>query len=103
VQQRSGADKLAVVLIDVDPGFFSKPEEYLPRTRRVLARHKLDWPNAIAPKGFKDTMDAFNLSAYGNVVVDAKGIVRGVSLHGDDLERLLQEIVEGKKVDKPER
>ena len=92
-----------MVLIDVDPGEFSKPEEYLPRTRKILARHKLDWRNAVAPNGFKDTVDAFNLSAYGNVIVDAKGIVRGVNLHGEDLERLLEEIVGGKKVDKPGR
>jgi len=103
VQQRYGADKLAVVLIDVDPGFFSKPEEYLPRAKKVLARHKLDWPNAIAPNGFTDTAHAFNLSAYGNVIVDAKGIVRGVNLHEKDLERLLEEVVEGKKGEKPGR
>jgi hypothetical protein len=103
VQQRCGANKLAVVLIDVDPGFFSKPEEYLPRARKILARHKLDWPNAIAPNGCKDTLHAFNLSGYGNVIVDGKGIVRGVNLHGKDLERLLGEVVEGKKVDKPGR
>ena len=71
MQQRVGADRLAVVLIDVDPGFFSRPEEYLPRAGKILARHKLDWPNAIAPNGFKDTVGAFNLSGYGNVLVDA--------------------------------
>jgi hypothetical protein len=92
-----------VVLIDVDPGSFSKPEQYLPRAKKVLARHKLDWPNAIAPNGFKDTAHAFNLSAYGNVIVDAKGIVRGANVHDKHLERLLEEIVEGKKVDKPGR
>ena len=98
-----GADKLAVVLLSVDPGFFEKAEEYLPRAGKILARRKLGWPNALAPKGFRDTMHAFNLSAYGNFVVDAKGIVRGVNLHGKDLERLLEEIVEGEKVDKPGR
>ena len=103
MQQHVGKDKLAVVLIDVDPGYFSKPEEHLPRAGKLLARYKLDWPNAIAPNGFKDTVHAFNLSAYGNVIVDAKGIVRGVNLHGPDLERLLGEIVEGKKVNKPGR
>ena len=103
MQQRIGADRLAVVLIDVDPGFFSRPEEYLPRAGKILARHKLDWPNAIAPNGFKDTIHAFNLSGYGNIIVDAKGIVRGMNLRDKDLERLLEEIVEGKKGDKPER
>jgi len=103
VQQRAGAGKLAVVLIDVDPEFFAKSEDYLPQARKILARRKLDWPNAIAPNGFKDTVQAFNLSAYGNVIVDANGIVRGVNLHGSDLERLLEEIVAGEKVDKSGR
>jgi hypothetical protein len=89
-----------VVLVDVDPGEFAKPEEYLPRARRILARQKVDWPNALAPHGFNDTVHAFNLSGYGNVLVDAKGIVRGVDLHGEELERLVAEVAEGKKVDK---
>jgi hypothetical protein len=92
-----------VVLLDVDPGFFSKPEDHLPRAKKILDRHKLDWPNAIAPNGFKDTVGAFNLSGYGNVLVDAKGIVRGVNLHGKDLERSLEEIVKGEKDEKPGR
>ena len=103
MQQRCGADKLAVVLLDVDPGFVSKPEEYLPRAKKILARRKVDWPNAMAPNGFKDTVQTFNLSGYGNVIVDAKGIVRGVNLDGKDLERQLEEIVGGEKVDKPGR
>jgi hypothetical protein len=92
-----------VVLLDVDPGIFSKPEEYLPRARKVLTRLKLDWPNALAPKGFQDTVHTFNLSGYGNVLVDAKGIVRGVNLHGKDLERVVEEVVAGKKADQPGR
>ena len=103
MQQRFGADKLAVVLIDVDPGYFEKPEEYLPKAKKILARHKLDWPNAIASKGFDDTTHVFNVSGYGNVVVDAKGIVRGVNLHGKELERLIEAVVEGKKEDKTQK
>ena len=92
-----GADKLAVVLLSVDPVIFKKREEYLPRAGKILARQKLSWPNTIAPNGFKDTVQTFNLSGYGNVIVDGKGIVRGVDLHGEDLERLLEKTVEGKK------
>jgi hypothetical protein len=103
VQQRFGADKLAVALIDVDPAYFEKQEEYLPQAKKILERHKLEWPNAIAPNGLKDTARAFNLPGYGNIVVDGKGVVRGVNLHGQDLERLIEEIIEGKKADKPER
>lgn len=98
-----GADKLAVVLLSVDPVILKKREEYLPRAGKILARQKLDWPNALAPKGFDDTMHAFNLSGYGNIVVDAKGTVRGVNLHHKELERLLEVVVAGKKVGKPGR
>lgn len=63
----------------------------------------MKWPNAIAPNGFNDTIRSFNLSGYGNIVVDAKGVVRGVNLHGNELERRIEEIIEGKKPAKPER
>jgi hypothetical protein len=103
VQQRFGEDKLAVVLLDVDPGYFERPEDYLPKAKKILERHKLSWPNAIASKGFDDTVHAFNLSGYGNIVVDAEGIVRGVNLHGKELEHVVEVIVEGKKPGKAKR
>jgi hypothetical protein len=86
--------------MDVDPGFFAEHEEHLRRATNLLARLKLDWPNAIVPNGFKDTMRSFNLSGYGNIIVDAAGIVRGVDLHGEDLQHLLDELVKGKKIEK---
>jgi hypothetical protein len=100
VQERVGADKLAVVLIDVDPGYFKTPEEYLPKSKKVLERHKLDWPNAIAQNGFNDTVRTFNVSGYGNIVVDAAGIVVGVNLHGTDLERAIDKMMEAKAAEK---
>ncbi len=101
MQQRFGADRLAVVLIDVDPGYFKKPEEYLPRVKKVLERYNLDWPNAIAPNGFNDTVRVFNVSGYDTIVVDGAGIVRGVNMHGRELERLVETIVEAKGSDGP--
>ena len=98
-----GADQLTVVLLDVDPEYFKKPEEYLPQAKKILGRHKVNWPNAIAAKGFTDTVRVFNLSGYGNIVVDAKGIVRGVNLHDKELEQLVAAIVEGKERDKAKR
>jgi hypothetical protein len=99
VQKRHGADKLAVVLVDVDPEYFKKQEEYLPRAGRILGELKVDWPNTLAPKGFQDVVHTFNLTGYGNIVVDAKGIVRGVNVHGKELERLVEEIMGTKKID----
>jgi hypothetical protein len=93
VQQRCGTDKLAVVLVDVDPQYFPNPEMYLPQAKKILERHKLSWPNVIATQGFHDTVHAFNVSEYGNIVVDAQGIVRGVNDHGKDLERLIDTTV----------
>jgi hypothetical protein len=95
VQQRYGADKLAVALIDIDPEYFPQ-DQYLPKACKILEKHKLDWPNALASGGMNDTVHAFNLCGYGNIVVDAKGIVRGVNVHGKELERLVEQIMEGK-------
>jgi hypothetical protein len=86
-----------VALIDVDPEYFESQQRYLAQAKKILDKHKLDWPNALAANGFNDMVRTFNISGYGNIVVDAKGIVRGVNLHGEDLERLLEEIVEVKK------
>jgi hypothetical protein len=101
VQQRFGADKLAVILIDVDPGFFKETEQYLPRVKKVLERYKLDWPNAMAPDGFNDMVRVFNVSGYDTLVVDASGVVRGVNLHGRELERVVETIMEAKEADGP--
>ena len=100
MQQRFGADKLSVVLLDVDAGYFEKPETYLPRARKILDKLKLDWPNAMAPKGFHDVVHAFNLSGYGNIVVDANGIVRGVNVLGKEFERVVEKLIGATKPDK---
>jgi hypothetical protein len=101
VQQRYGADRLVVALVDVDPEYFGKQEYYLPQARKILQRHKLDWPNALANNGFTDTVRLFNLSGYGNIVVDGKGVVRGVNVHGAELERLVGEMMAQGKASKP--
>jgi hypothetical protein len=103
VQQRVGADKLAVVLIDVDPAYFKTPEDYLPKARKVLERNKLDWPNVIAQNGWADTVRTFNVSGYGNIVVDAGGIVRGRNVHESELERMVEKIMAAKETEKPQR
>jgi hypothetical protein len=96
VQKRYGADKLAVALLDVDPEYFDKPDQYLPQAKKILEKHRLSWPNALAGNGFNDMVRTFNLSGYGNIVVDRKGIVRGVNVHGAELERLVQRIMKEK-------
>lgn len=98
-----GADRLAVVLIDVDPAYFESPDQYLPKAKQVLERRNVDWPNAIARNGFNDTMRTFNVSGYGNIVVDARGIVRGVNLYGSELDRMVDQILEAGKGEKAKR
>ncbi len=41
--------------------------------------------------------EAFNLSGYGTIVVDATGIVRGVNLYGKELKHLIETIMEEEK------
>jgi hypothetical protein len=80
----------------VDGAYYSQADDYVPQSKKILGRHKLEWPNAIAPNGFNDTMRTFNLSGYNNVLVDASGIVRGVNLHGKALDDAVDKIVEKK-------
>jgi hypothetical protein len=82
------------VLVDVDSEFYEKTDEYLPSAKKILEQQKLDWPNVLATKGFDDTVQAFNFSGYGNIVVDAKGIVRGVNLHGEKLQKAVEAMFE---------
>jgi hypothetical protein len=92
-----------VVLIDVDAAYYTKPDDYLPQSKKILGKHNLEWPNAIAPNGFNDTVRAFNLSGYNNFVVDARGIVRGVNLHGKALDDVVDKIMEEKNGESSER
>jgi hypothetical protein len=100
VQQRHGGDKLAVVLLSVDPGYFGDNKGYLDQARKILAKRTIDWPNVFLPGGWSDAERVFNLSGYGLVLVDARGTVRGVNLRGDDLEKAVAQAVD---VGKPPR
>jgi len=91
------------VLVDVDGAYYSKPDDYVPQSKKILGRHKLDWPNVIAPNGFNDTVRTFNLSGYNNVLVDAQGIVRGVNLHGQALDEAVDKILQEKPVERSQR
>src|SRR5438477_1621760 len=97
MQQRLGSDKLAVVLIDVDPEYSMKPDDFLPQAKMIMEKKKLVCPNVLAPKGFSDMVRTFNVSGYGNIIIDPEGIVRGVNVHGDELERMMDEILHVKK------
>ena len=97
MQQRLGSDKLAVVLIDVDPEYYKDSNEYLPQAKMIMEKKKLACPNVIARRGFSDVVRTFNVSGYGNIIIDPEGIVRGVNVHGEELERMMDEILHLKK------
>ncbi len=78
-----------MILIDVDPSFGTKPSDFLPEAQRILERVGVKWPNTIAQRGFNDTKHALNIGGYSTVFVDHRGIVRGVGLHGAELEALV--------------
>jgi hypothetical protein len=92
-----------VALIDVDPEFFPNSDSHLPRAKKILEKQKLDWPNAIAPNGLSDVARVFNVSGYGKILVDGRGIVRGVNVPPANLDQLIAEALGEKKGDKPKR
>jgi len=47
-------------------------------------------------KGWTDAVRTLNASGYGNILVDGKGIVRAVNIHGQDLENVVRRVVREK-------
>ena len=97
MQQRQGRDKLAVVLLSVDAEYFGHDRRYVDEARKILEKRKIDWPSVFLPGGWSDAGRVFNLSGYTLVLVDAQGIVRGVNLRGDDLEKAVAQAVDAGK------
>ena len=97
MQQRHGRDKLAVVLLSVDPEYFGDDQPYVDQARKILEKRQIDWPSVFLPGGWSDAGRIFNLSGYGLVLVDAQGIVRGINLRGDDLEKAVAQAVDATK------
>jgi hypothetical protein len=102
VQEAHGKDKLAVLLLSVDPEYFPKDDSYKASADKIYKSKKIDWPNVFLAKGWTDAARLFNAPGYGNILVDGKGIVRGMNLHGKDLENLVRQVV-SEKSDVPEK
>jgi hypothetical protein len=101
VQEAHGKDRLAVLLLSVDPEYFPNDDSYKAKAREIYATKKVDWPNVFLVKGWSDAVRTFNAPGYGNILVDSRGIVRAVNVHGKDLEKLVRQVV-GEKRDTPE-
>ncbi|MEX0713413.1 MAG: hypothetical protein WD278_13740 [Pirellulales bacterium] len=89
-----------MLLLSVDPDYFPDDDDYLNRAEQILGDRALDWLNVFLPGGWGEAQRTFNVSGYGKLLVDPHGVVRGVNLHGADLERLVRQIaVETAKAD----
>jgi hypothetical protein len=93
VQQRHGRDKLAVILLSVDPGYFGENRSYVSQAEKIFKRNKIDWPNAFLPGGWNDCVRSFNLNGYGLVLVDAQGVVRIINPRGEKLEAAVERVL----------
>lgn len=100
MQEAHGKDKLAVVLLSVDPEYSPKDDSYKEKAKKICETKSIDWPNVFLVKGWTDAARTFNAPGYGNILIDGKGIVRGVDLHGKNLENQVREVI-GEKSGKP--
>jgi hypothetical protein len=80
----------------VDPEYFDKKEQYEPRAAKLFQKLDLSWPNVWVGGGWGEMNRTFNADGYGKILVDSKGIVRGINLHGEELARRVREITGAK-------
>lgn len=89
IQAKYGADKFAVLMLSVDLGYETPMAEALAGNKQRLLDKSVTWPNVLLPHGFDDTQKLFNVDGYGLTLVGPDGIVRGVDLQPDEVDRLL--------------
>jgi len=77
----------------VDAGYSSSDTGYTTRAKQIFKSHRITWPNTFLPGGWNDAVRIFNVGGYGKVVLDGTGIVRGVNVHGAELEPLIKQIL----------
>jgi hypothetical protein len=80
----------------VDPEYFGKKEQYEPQAKKLFTKLDLSWSNVWVGGGWGEMNRTFNADGYGKILVDSKGIVRGINLHGDELARRVREIIGAK-------
>ena len=80
----------------MDPEYHDKKEQYEPQAKRLFKKLDLTWPNVWVGGGWGEMNRTFNADGYGTILVDDKGIVRGINLHGEELVRRVREITETK-------
>lgn len=83
------SDTLRVVLLTVD----TNRQLYDSRAPRLFETYGgADWPQIMIPGGFDGAL-VIGDYGFGSVVVDKAGIVRGVGVHGHDIETVLADTI----------
>jgi hypothetical protein len=59
---------------------------------QIKKKLSLSWPNVFLSEGWDDAQRLFNSSGYGQVLVGPDGVVRGVGLHGQELEKAVEQL-----------
>jgi hypothetical protein len=76
----------------VDPEYFEKKEQYEPQAKKLFTKLDITWPNVWVAGGWGEMNRTSNADGYGKILVDSKGIVRSINLHGEQLARRVREI-----------
>jgi hypothetical protein len=88
-QANYGKDKLEVLMLSVDLDYGTPLKEAIAGNRKVLKQQGVDWPNVLLPKGWDDAQKLFNLDGYSLSLGGADGIVLGVDLMPEDVNKWL--------------
>ncbi len=87
VQEKYGADKVAVVLLDVDRDYGATESQATADAKSAMKEHGAgDWPCVILPNGWKDMNENFGIDGYQVVVIDPAGNVVIDNTYGDELD-----------------
>lgn len=76
----------------MDPEYFGKKEQYEPQAKKLFTKLDITWPNVWVAGGWGEMNRTFNADGYGKILVDGKGIVRGINLHGEEFVRRVLEV-----------
>jgi hypothetical protein len=93
IQDKFGSGKLQVLLLSVDLGYDFAKEKAAAKDLERMHKQHVDWPNVLIPGGWDETQRRFNIDGYGLTLIGPDGIVRGVDVGPDEVEKLLGKIL----------
>ena len=89
IQEKMGKDKFQVLLLSVDHDKDFSEKGPVKEDQDRLDSQAVDWPNVMLPNGWDDTQRLFNLDGYGPTLINPDGIVLGVNIQPEEVERLI--------------